>query len=110
MAAHELTVSNLLYDAVDFCLYQTLNSTRLTLPAASTIKKASSNNGGPMLLARASKSDRIASSNNIPVINLAVRRSHSELTLISEYTVDDGKGGKVHVNVRIITFILVIRC
>lgn len=92
------------------CLYEThFISMRLTLPVASTTKKASLNSGGRMLLAKASKLDRTASLNNTLVNHLTAPRSNPRLTPISEYTVDDGKGGKVHVNVRVITFIVPIK-
>lgn len=71
----------------------------LILQADSTIKMVNSCHGGQIRQARASKSSKIALWSNFHVGFIITQRNHSYLAFLVAYSIDDGKGGRIHVNV-----------
>ena len=70
-----------------------------------TTRTASSKNGGPILRAMVSTRFRNALLISIRVSFLNIPTSPSTEVFHAGYTVDDGKGGKVHVNVSMPCFV-----
>ena len=68
-------------------------------PVECTTSRESLNSGGPITQATVSKSDRIVLWSNIQVRNTFIISNRRVEGLDAAYTVDDGKGGVVHVNV-----------
>jgi len=74
----------------------------LTLLDDSTTSMGSWRNGGRIARAKGSTRSRLVSWTNIPVsfegpfVGVGIGADGS-----TEYTIDDGKGGKIHVNVRV---------
>ncbi len=63
--------------------------------------KANWKSGGPIQRRKGFKGSRIASSSNILVF-LISKGCHCALTRWVAYTIDDGKGGEIHVNVSLL--------
>lgn len=102
VAAHELTVRSIhwifTHPSYFLSFFLFFGSTLLILLGGCTTKKGNWSNGGQMPPAKASERNKIVSSSNSPVLALLFTLTFIQCLYLA-YSIDDGKGGRIYVNV-----------